>query len=400
MSLKPLPSASSVHLMWVYPDCPGDKLDAATWLETARELRRSGWRVTLITAGPAGEQRFRGVDVLCFPKPGLYILRQAFFHIRLLRWLAAERPCIDVLLFHQMSAPWLLPLRLVRLLTGGRRPLLVMDTRTIPLPTTTLKERIRASFHRLMNRFANRWADGQTAITQRMAEAVRIPPQRLLGIWPSGVNPESFAPAHAARRWPSSAEPVRLVYVGALYPERNLLPLCRAVEEADAVGLAFRLTLVGDGPQWSELNQLALGAKGLIRVEGSVSHAHIPGLLSSAHVGVLPFPDEERFQVSSPIKLFEYMAAGLPIMATRIACHTDVVGGGQYVFWVEDANVEGLLATLRIVSRSRSSLEKMGRQAALQARDWTWRESARKLSNGLLRGLSKDASGISSVSRP
>ena len=39
-------------------------------------------------------------------------------------------------------------------------------------------------------------------------------------------------------------------------------------------------------------------------------HDQIPEVLARAHVGVLPFPDEEKFRVSSPIKLFEYMAAG------------------------------------------------------------------------------------------
>jgi glycosyltransferase involved in cell wall biosynthesis len=112
-------------------------------------------------------------------------------------------------------------------------------------------------------------------------------------------------------------------------------------------------------------------------------------MLAKAHVGVLPFPDEEKFQVSSPIKLFEYMAAGLPVLATRIACHTDVAGDGGYVFWAEQASVTGLHAALCLVWQNRDSLRSMGSQAAIASRAWTWHESARKLRAALERGVAE-----------
>ena len=44
------------------------------------------------------------------------------------------------------------------------------------------------------------------------------------------------------------------------------------------------------------------------------------------------------FGVSSPIKLFEYLAAGLPILATRIDCHTNVVGNADCAVWLDEPN--------------------------------------------------------------
>jgi glycosyltransferase involved in cell wall biosynthesis len=101
----------------------------------------------------------------------------------------------------------------------------------------------------------------------------------------------------------------------------------------------------------------------------------------------LPFPDEERFRVSSPIKLFEYMAAGLPVLATRIVCHTDVVGDGVFAFWAEDATVPGLFAALSLIWRQRDELPTMGRASAVAALEWTWSATARKLSRALELGL-------------
>jgi glycosyltransferase involved in cell wall biosynthesis len=394
------PPSSVPRLVWVYTESPTDSLSAATWLETTRELRQLGWRVTLIAVGPAGQQCIRGVEVLCIPKPQVYLLRQVVFHIRLLSLLVRQWDTIDMILFHQMSAPWLLPLRLVRRLTDRRRPLLVMDTRTVhmvPRSKETWKDRLHRAFYNFMDQLANRWADGRLAITQRMAKSVRIPPERLWGVWPSGVNLNRFAPTQVARRWPLPGEPIHLIHIGSMNYERNLMTLSQAVEQAHAEGMAFTLSLVGDGTERLALERLALRTEGRVRVLGVVPHDQLPGLLVQAHVGVLPFPDEEKFRVSSPTKLFEYMAAGLPILATQIVCHTDVVKGGKYAFWAEQADVPGLLAALRLVWQDRDSLGEMGSQAASAAQAWTWKESAKKLKNALENGIARSGSGTQST---
>lgn len=378
------------HLVWVYPGSLTDVLHSATWLETTRELRQLGWHVTLVTAGPAGQQHIRGVEVFCIPMPQVYLLRQVVYHIRLLGLLALEWATTDVILFESMSAPWILPLRPVRRLTGRRRPLLVMDTRTIhmtPESKENRKDRLRGAFQKLMERLANRWADGRLAITQRMARTVRIPPERLWGVWPSGVDLEQFASARMTRRWPLLEEPIHLVYIGVLHYERNLMTLSRAVEKANTEGMAFILSLFGDGTERADLEEFAAQTAGRIRVVPPLPHDQVWKVLAQAHVGILPYLDDEKFRVSSPIKLFEYMAAGLPILASRIACHTDVVGDGEYAFWAEQADVPGLLAALRLAWQNRESLTKMGSQAAPAAQAWTWHESAKKLKLSLEYGL-------------
>jgi glycosyltransferase involved in cell wall biosynthesis len=312
------------------------------------------------------------------------------FHLLLLGRLAREWQTIDVILFHAMSAVWMLPLRLVRRLTGGRRPLLMMDTRDLPVPDS-LRARLRVGFYGLVQRLANRWADGQTAITPQMAQLVHIPSHQLWGTWPSGVNPERFAPARADRRWPSAHGPVHLIYVGVLLHERNLLPLCQAVREANRAGMAFRLWLVGDGAARADLEEYASGAGGQIRVIPPVPHEDIPQWLAKAHVGVTALfsPGETLFQASSPIKLFEYMAAGLPVLAMRMPCHTNVVGDGDYVFWVERPDVPDLLAGLQLIWDHREVLSTMGSAAAVAAQGWTWRAAAEKLKQSLEYGLAR-----------
>lgn len=380
------------HIVWVYTQALLGALDQATWIETAQELGRQGWDVTLVTADPPDTAAPGNVQWRPLGKPRLYLLGQAVFHARVAWLLLRGWRSIDVALFHEMSTPWLLPLAAVGRLLRRPRPLFVMDTRTLPMVAparATWRDRLRGAFYGWMNRFGNRWADGRTVITRRMAKVLRVPTDKLLGTWPSAVDLPRFSAARGARRWPGPGEPVRLIYTGSLVPERNLTGLARAVQEASSRGMAFEFTAIGSGDGEAELRALAAHLDGRLRVLSPVSHEEVPRVLATAHVGVLPFPDEERFRVSSPIKMFEYMGAGMPVLATRIVCHTDVVGGDDYVFWAEDPSLEGLVEALERVWRRREELETMGTRAASAAARYTWAASAGRLGEALRQGIER-----------
>jgi glycosyltransferase involved in cell wall biosynthesis len=376
-------------VIWASARPIGSALDSATWLETTSELLKLGWPVTLVAEGPTGQQRIEGVDVSCLSRPRFYILGYCLFHLRLLFFLARVWAKTDAVLFHQKSAPWVLPLRVIRNLLGQQGPQLIMDTRDVVALGAGLRNRLRRLFFRFAHYLANHWADGQTAITPRMAQLVGIPSGHLWGTWPSGVDLERFRPAQEDRRWPEQGDPIHLMYIGSFVGDRNLALLCRAVEDANAQGMAFILSLVGDGLDRQALERIALQSEGGIRVLPPVPHDRVPGLLRQAHVGVTSLPSsvDRKFEASSPIKLFEYMAAGLPVMATDNACHTDVVGEGTYAFWVREPTLQGVLVALRLVAQSRDGLRDRGARAAAAARSWTWQEAGRKLGVALEHGL-------------
>jgi glycosyltransferase involved in cell wall biosynthesis len=138
------------------------------------------------------------------------------------------------------------------------------------------------------------------------------------------------------------------------------------------------------------LREFAARTEGRVRVFPPLPHDDMPRMLAQAHLGALPFPDEMKFQVSSPIKLFEYMAAGMPLLATRIGCHTDVVGDEDYAFWAEDSSVPGLVGALRLAWERRADLAQMGARAAAAAPAWTWRASTLKLKKALETALEQN----------
>jgi glycosyltransferase involved in cell wall biosynthesis len=269
-----------------------------------------------------------------------------------------------------------------------------MDSRdTIDFAQGNLKTRLRHQWFQLIYGLSATLLDGQTAITPRMAELVGIPPQQLWGVWPSGVNPQAFGVAYQKRCWPAASvgdTTIHLAYLGIFLEKRNLLPFCRAVKRAYDEGMQFIFSLYGHGPLAAELKAFATQTRGAVRVQQPIPHEQLPDLLAQVHVGVtsLPDPNDIKYGASSPLKLFEYMAAGLPILATSNKCYTDVIGSGRYVFWATEASEEALLDALRQIWQMREELPRLGRQAMAAAQSWTWTAAAKKLYAALLYGAS------------
>ncbi len=396
------------RMVWVYPDDLRAKINSAPTLQMTSALRIAGWRVDLLVGGKVAKARatdIAGVEVIEFPRLDTFLVKQVAYHLPVVRYLLREWELIDVIFFMPMSLPWMLIVRaaglfrhrgvlsrgLFRALQPGTRPLFVMDTRTMPMARSGLRNQLRSLYTDAMNRLANRFVDGQTTITIGMAEVYRVPSSRLLGTWPSGVDLALFSPARVSRKWPGPDDTVEIIYLGHLAPGRDLMPLSEAVCLANQEGMRFRLTFVGDGPDHDRLAAFAAASNGRVRLIGRLPHDKVPAVLSDVHVGALPFPDELEFRVSSPIKLFEYLAAGMPVLATRIACHTEVLGDVRCAFWAEDSSPQSLVAALRRLWEGRRSLSEGGRVAAELADAYSWAASAQCLAQALERGLARHA---------
>ena len=378
------------HLVWVFSAVIGERLDSATWLDTTNELRALGWDVTLISMGPEGTYALRGVDVLCVPRKDVYLLGQTSFHIDVLRFVFKQWESIDIILFHQNSGVWLLPLRLLRWLQGKKRPLIVMDTRDLnDSMAGSLRVKLRNAFMQFNHFLANQFADGQTAITPRFGDLVDIPQKQLWGIWPSGVNPQPFASAAVARKWPEDGQPIKLVYIGVMMEKRHPLQLCQAVSAALDIGRLFELYFYGIGPEKDQILRCAKLSDGRVKVLRPIAHEDVPRMLAQMHIGVTSLPDidDEKYAASSPVKLFEYMASGLPILATKSPCHVDVVAGGSFAFWIDEPTVEGILESLENIWAKRGSLSTLGLEAQTYVERWTWKAAALKLDSALRFGL-------------
>jgi glycosyltransferase involved in cell wall biosynthesis len=115
---------------------------------------------------------------------------------------------------------------------------------------------------------------------------------------------------------PDPIPPLRLLFTGRLHPQKQLDMLLHALSPLEG----WRLTIAGDGPAAGTLRRLArrLGIEGRVEFAGQV-----PGvrpLLERSHLFVLPSRSEGMSNA-----LLEAMAAGLPVLASRIPGNEEVV---------------------------------------------------------------------------
>jgi glycosyltransferase involved in cell wall biosynthesis len=376
-----------LSLLWAYNGSLTACLSRATWLDTAHRLCDLGWDVTFLAVDAPVDELDSRIRLVKLAWPKAYLVGHLSYHLSMLKWVVRHGSEFDVVLFNQDPTPFLLTASVIMRLMGKKRPGFVMDTQTVPMTLAGWRAKLHAAYFGFAHALANRFADGQTANTQRMADAIKVPAMKFLGAWSSGVEAERFTKALNERQWPGPNDPLRLTYVGTLEEQRNVMGLCKAVAKVRSEGLNVELDVVGGGPQWEDLDNFARGEQGEgITVRRAVPREQVADVLMGAHIGVLPFPDGPQFRVSSPVKLFEYMAAGMPILATRIVCHTDVVGTGEgYVFWAEKDDPESIAKAIRTAYENKDKLSAMGKRANQETPQWTWGAAAARLDRALRR---------------
>jgi glycosyltransferase involved in cell wall biosynthesis len=171
--------------------------------------------------------------------------------------------------------------------------------------------------------------DGCMAITPAMSAYISkhsaFKPSKI-GIWSSAFDAELFDPKRTDRNDLGVSEDIPVViYHGALTHNRMLKELVAAVEFIEQ---PMHLFILGGGPLQAELQrQISESpANHRITLHRAVSYEQVPAFLNAAHIGVVPIPDTVWFEVSMPIKLLEYMAMELTVIAPTTEPVRNVIG--------------------------------------------------------------------------
>jgi glycosyltransferase involved in cell wall biosynthesis len=174
---------------------------------------------------------------------------------------------------------------------------------------------------------------------------------------PNGVNVDRFRQRSLIPNVQRSTFTVG--FVGTLKPWHGLRVLVEAFDLLHAEIPNTRLLIVGDGPEGKNLRD-DLKARRLMattHITGKVEPQEIPALLASMDAGVAPYDDAEDFYFS-PLKVYEYMAAGLPVVVSSVGQLADLIR--------HDEN--GLLCTPGDAVSLASALARLQRDSSLAAR--------------------------------
>lgn len=173
-----------------------------------------------------------------------------------------------------------------------------------------------------------------------------------------------------------------VMFVGALQPWHDVDLLLRAFRRLSSDHSRAKLLIVGDGPERAGLEALAgeLNLQQRARFTGEVSHARVGELLALADIAVAPYPPLPIAFYFSPLKLFEYMAAGKALVASRVGQIAEVVTDGKHGLLTTPGDVEGLATAISRLLDGDELRRHLGENARGKVtREHTWTRNVARL---------------------
>jgi glycosyltransferase involved in cell wall biosynthesis len=239
---------------------------------------------------------------------------------------------------------------------------LVFDIRTLPVDPSPLKKRISEILFRKNLRLAAEKFDGLTYITDEMRRYCKTRyhlPEHRSEVWSSGVDLDVFKPSDSPRQ----NGKFRLIYHGVINRNRGIGTIVRAMEKIKE--REIEVFLMGGGEGVLEVKELIRHFRLEERVvfHPPVPHHEVPRYINEADAGILPFPLWPGWNVSSPIKLFEYLACGKPVVVTKIPAHTDVLDGRDFAFWAENSTADDIARAISEAYKNKNNFDDLGTQA-------------------------------------
>lgn len=239
----------------------------------------------------------------------------------------------------------------------------------------------RASAERIAERVFGA-AQVLVAVSRAMAAFLtRYPAARgRIHVVPNGVNPRRFRP-NIKPALPAPPDTFTVGFVGNLQPWHGVCHLVEAFALLHRRCPHTRLLVVGDGPEREAL-LVGLAARcpqAEVHLTGRVAAEQIPGLLASMDVAVAPYPKLAQFYFA-PLKLCEYMAASLPVVASRIGHLAEVIEDGVNGILCPPGDAGAVAAALECLHWDPKLRTRLGQTARMTVLNgYTWEAAARRI---------------------
>jgi glycosyltransferase involved in cell wall biosynthesis len=146
--------------------------------------------------------------------------------------------------------------------------------------------------------------------------------------------------------------------------------------------------MVGHGPLKNNLECFVAqeGITNKVFLPGYIEYNDIPFYLAGMDIVIAPYPNYEFFYYS-PIKIFEYMAAGKCVVATAIGQIKEVIDDGINGMLFQPGNYDEMVQKTFSLLKNNSLQKKIGKAARNTIENnYTWRHTAEKL-NRVISGV-------------
>ncbi len=213
---------------------------------------------------------------------------------------------------------------------------------------------------------------GLVAISTAVAQVYRdagLPAERVF-VAPDAVDRERFSQARGggiARLFGPQSRPI-VLYCGSLQPGKGARFLARIAPLLPEASVA----IVGGSPEESAAIATAHPATNLL-LHPAIPHAEVPDLLADATVLVLPYTGTDRIAAAmSPLKLFEALASGIPLVAADLPVLREVLTPDTAFFFPPGDGPA--CATAIHTALQLSAAERAAWRARASAAAWSWQD--------------------------
>jgi glycosyltransferase involved in cell wall biosynthesis len=252
-----------------------------------------------------------------------------------------------------------------------------------------------SKLERLARRDARVWrlADGYVTITAGLAQELerRFGPRPRLAVVPDGaratdlpsepLEPRAPSPDPQAPSREPQAPPFTVGYAGHLYPWKGVDLLIEVVAALPDT----RALIVGGHEKEPDLARvkafaLQLDCASRVTFTGLIPPAEVAARLRECDVLVLPNPASAIASAfTSPLKLFEYMASGRPIVASDLPSIREVLRHDENALLVQPGNPQALVAGIARIKEDAALARRLAEQARVDVREFTWARRAERL---------------------
>ncbi len=339
--------------------------DTRIFHKQAKSLVNAGYDVILIVQNEKSEV-VDGVNIITLPRP-----RTRFVRMFGLTWRAffmARRERADIYHFHD---PELIPVGLLLKLQGKRLiydvhedlPKQILNKDWIPRPLRKLV----AGAARLAEELAA-WAfDGIVVATQAIAKRFLASKTVIVQNFPI---PNELVVLNSI---PYQSRSAKIIYVGGITAIRGIREMVQAISLLPESSNAS-LVLVGEfSPQALEVEMRSLSGWKRVKFIGWQDRPSLGRLLGEARAGLVVLHPRLNYLEAWPVKLFEYMSVGLPVIASDFPLWREIVEGERCGLVVNPLDPRAIAEAIQYLLSHPEEAEEMGKrgqQAVKERYNW------------------------------
>ncbi|WP_419662178.1 hypothetical protein Dvar_26260 [Desulfosarcina variabilis str. Montpellier] len=368
-------------IYWIDINRFDKKIDKSTWLEVSEYLINHGYDVVLLTGYmhekyvPFGYH----VDIKYFKAFNLPFFFKISLSLTIFFWLFKNIKNNDIIIISPLSLFYCAITNFFKKLN------IHLDIRTIPVEIHSVFDHIDYFLHwYLQLKFFKTIPNSYSFITyllQKHIEKEFNTSFKNTVIWNSGVDFGRFKPVKDFL--PLNNKKYLVTYIGVVTRNRGLDTVIKSLKNLNGEFTnKIRFQIIGSGNYLENLKELttSLNLEDIVLFKGYLPYEKIPEALMDSDCFISPLPNRPEWEVSSPIKIFEYIACGRPIILTPIAAHKVIQNTNCSIIWTNGFNSEDFKLAFEYTYKNRIKMRKSAKSLSSNyQRIFSWNYQANKL---------------------